>query len=206
MNRYLSEAIYILDLIYYYAQFIFTITFLKLVSIIELCSTGTRLYICNMNHFELFGLPVGFKFDKGKLAQKYFELQKKYHPDFFAQGTEHEQEQALEISSQLNKALKILKNEDETIKYVLQLKGLLEEEEKYQLPPAFLMEMMELNEELSENSAQQINRLEKELYTEVQPIIENYDDATGATAGLLKLKEYYYKKKYLQRILDRIAD
>ncbi len=159
-----------------------------------------------MNHFELFGLPVGFKFDKGKLAQKYFELQKKYHPDFFAQGTEHEQEQALEISSQLNKALKILKNEDETIKYVLQLKGLLEEEEKYQLPPAFLMEMMELNEELSENSAQQINRLEKELYTEVQPIIENYDDATGATAGLLKLKEYYYKKKYLQRILDRIAD
>ena len=127
-----------------------------------------------MNHFELFGLPVSIKIDRGKLAQKYFELQKKYHPDFFAQGTEHEQEEALEISSQLNKALKIFKSEDETIKYVLQLKGLLEEEEKYQLPPAFLMEMMELNEELSENSAQQINEIEKELYAEVQPIIENY--------------------------------
>ena len=161
-------------------------------------------YICNMNYFELFELPVGFKIDKGKLAQKYFELQKKYHPDFFTQGTEHEQEQALEISSQLNKALKIFKNEEETIKYVLQLKGLLEEEEKYQLPPAFLMQMMELNEELSENSAQQINELEKELYSIVQPIIENYDDATGTTADLLKLKEYYFKKKYLQRILDRI--
>ena len=157
-----------------------------------------------MNHFELFELPVGFKIDKSKLAQKYFELQKKYHPDFFAQGTEHEQEEALEISSQLNKALKIFKSEDETIKYVLQLKGLLEEEEKYQLPPAFLMEMMELNEELSENSAQQINEIEKELYAEVQPIIENYDDAIGITADLLKLKEYYYKKKYLKRILDRI--
>jgi molecular chaperone HscB len=137
-----------------------------------------------MNYFELFELPVAFKIDKSKLAQKYFELQKKYHPDFFTQGTEHEQEQALEISSQLNKALKIFKDEDQTIKYVLQLKELLEEEEKYQLPPAFLMEMMELSE--------------------VQPIIENYNDATATTTDLLKLKEYYYKKKYLQRILDRL--
>ena len=159
-----------------------------------------------MNHFELFDLPVSFKVDKTKLAQKYFELQKKYHPDFFTQGTEHEQQEALEISSQLNKALKILRNEDETIKYVLHLKGLLEEEEKYQLPPAFLMEMMELNEELSENSAQQINKLEKEFYTQVKHFIENYDDSTTTTAALLKVKEYYYKKKYLQRILDRIAD
>lgn len=157
-----------------------------------------------MNYFELFELPVSFKIDKNKLAKKYFELQKKSHPDFFANGTEHEQEQALEISSQLNKALKIFKNDDQTIKYVLQLKGLLEEEEKYQLPPAFLMEMMELNEELSADSAQQLQELEKQLYSEVAAIIENYDDATASTADLLKLKEYYFKKKYLQRILDRL--
>lgn len=158
-----------------------------------------------MNYFELFELPVSLKIDKGRLAQKYFELQKKYHPDFFTQATEHEQEQALELSSQLNKALKILKNEDETIKYVLQLKGLLEEEEKYQLPPAFLMEMMELNEDLSDNSAAQIAGIEKELHTEVEHILENYNDAAVSTPDLLKLKEYYYKKKYLKRILDRLA-
>lgn len=157
-----------------------------------------------MNYFELFEIPVSLKIDKAGLAQKYFELQKKYHPDFFTQGTEHEQEQALEISSQLNKALKILKNEEETIKYVLQLKGLLEEEEKYQLPPEFLMEMMELNEELSDDSAAQIAGIEKELYAEVKPIIENYNDTTVSSHNLLKLKEYYYKKKYLQRILDRL--
>ena len=157
-----------------------------------------------MNYFELFELPVSFKIDKSKLAQKYFELQKKYHPDFFANGTEHEQAEALEISSQLNKALKIFKNDDQTIKYVLQLKELLEEEEKYQLPPAFLMQMMDLNEELSKDSVQHIEKLEKALYSEIQPIIENYNDATATTAHLLKLKEYYYKKKYLQRILDRL--
>ena len=157
-----------------------------------------------MNYFELFELPVSFNIDKSKLALKYFELQKKYHPDFFTQATEHEQDKALEISAQLNKALKVLKNETETIKYVLQLKELLEEEEKYQLPALFLMEMMELNEELSDDSAKQINDMEAELYAQVQPIMENYDDNTASTADLLKLKEYYYKKKYLQRILDRL--
>lgn len=161
-------------------------------------------YICTMNYFELFELPISIQIDKTKLAQKYFELQKKYHPDFFANGTEHEQEQALEISSQLNKALKTFKSTDLTIKYVLQLKGQLEEEEKYQLPPAFLMEMMELNEELSADSAKQIGELETALYNEVAPIIENYNYATATNADLLKLKEYYYKKKYLQRILDRL--
>jgi molecular chaperone HscB len=157
-----------------------------------------------MNYFELFNIPVSLKVEKNSLAQKYFELQKKYHPDFFTQATEYEQAEALERSSQINKALKVLKNEMETIKYVLQLKGLLEEEEKYQLPPAFLMEVMELNEELTENSQQQINSLETEIYAPVKDIIENFKDSSTSTGELLKVKEYYYKKKYLQRILDRM--
>lgn len=158
-----------------------------------------------MNYFELFEIPVSIKIDKSTLAEKYFAIQKKYHPDFYAQGNEAEQAEALEQSSAANKALKIFKNEDETIKYVLQLKGLLEEEEKYQLPPEFLMEMMELNEELSEDSPQQIAALEAQLHSEVAPIIDNYDDASITNAQLLQLKEYYYKKKYLHRILDRIG-
>jgi molecular chaperone HscB len=157
-----------------------------------------------MNYFELFDIPVSLKVDKNSLTQKYFELQKKYHPDFFTQATEYEQAEALEQSSQINKALKVLKTEMETIKYVLQLKGLLEEEEKYQLPPAFLMEVMELNEELSESSQQQISQLETEIYAPVKDIIENFKDSTTTTKELLQVKEYYYKKKYLQRILDRM--
>lgn len=162
-------------------------------------------YICCMNYFELFEMPVTLEIDPGKLAKKYFELQKKYHPDFYTQASEYEQEEALEISSQLNKALKIFRNPDETIKYVLQLKGLLEEEEKYQLPPDFLLEMMELNEELSDDSAARIASIEKELYSEIASIIENYNDERINEPELQKLKAYYYKKKYLKRILDRLA-
>jgi molecular chaperone HscB len=159
-----------------------------------------------MNYFELFELPVTLQVDGSQLAKKYFELQKKYHPDYFTQSTDEEQDDALEKSSAVNKALKIFKDKDSTIKYVLQLKGLLEEEEKYQLPPDFLMEVMELNEELTNDSAAAVDDFEKEIYSGVQSIIETYNDATVTTADLLKVKEYYFKKKYLQRILDRLDD
>jgi molecular chaperone HscB len=157
-----------------------------------------------MNYFELFDLPVSVHIDKGRLAKKYFELQKKYHPDFFVQEDEYTQQDALEKTSELNKAFKILKDPDATMQYLLKLKGMLQEEEKYPLPPGFLMEVMELNENLSENSAADIAVFEKDIYAEVKNIIENYSDETTSTEDLLKLKEYYYKKKYLQRILDRI--
>lgn len=159
-----------------------------------------------MNYFELFELPVSIQIDKALLNQRYFALQKKYHPDFFTQETEFEQAEALELSSQVNKAFKVFKNEDETIKYLLQLKGLLEEDEKYQLPPNFLMEVMELNENFSDESAGQAQQFGATLHTAIKDIIENYNDSTITTAQLLRLKEYYFKKKYLQRILDRMAD
>ena len=159
-----------------------------------------------MNYFELFDLPVSLRADPGSLAKKYFELQKKYHPDFYTQADDEEQKDMLEKSSEINKALKVLKQPMETIKYVLQQKGLLEEEEKYQLPPAFLMEMMELNEAFGENTADAIKDFETAIYHHVQDIIEGYDDISTTKEELLKVKEYYFKKKYLQRILDRIAD
>ena len=159
-----------------------------------------------MNYFELFDIPVSLTIDKTKLAKKYFELQKKYHPDFFTQNSEAEQDEALEKSSAINKALKIFQDKDSIIKYVLQLKGLLEEEEKYQLPPDFLMEVMELNEQLSADSTTAIEVFEKEIYSEVSSIIDGYNDNSTTTTDLLKVKEYYFKKKYLLRILERLDD
>jgi molecular chaperone HscB len=161
-----------------------------------------------MNYFELFEIPVSLKVDKASLSKKYFELQKKYHPDFYTQSDEDEKFDALEKSSLINKALKTLQNEDETIKYVLQQKQLLEEEEKYTLPPDFLMEMLELNEAVMEEGpaavTQKIEAVEATLYEEVKAIIDNYKDGITTNEELLQVKEYYYKKKYLHRILDRI--
>lgn len=157
-----------------------------------------------MNYFELFNIPLSLKIDQSLLFKKFLELQKKFHPDFHTNTTAEEQQQALEVSSMSNKALKIFQSPDETLKYVLQLKGLLEEEEKYQLSSDFLMEMMELNEMQIDNKQeanQRIQQLLSEIYKPVVTIIENYQDDKVDEASLLQLKEYYYKKKYLTRLL-----
>ena len=157
-----------------------------------------------MNYFELFGLPVSLSVDKAQLTKRYLELQRSFHPDYFTLADEAEQDNALEQTAELNKGFKILKNKDATLEYLLREKGLVETDEKYPLPPDFLMEVMELNENLSGESKAPIEAFEKEIYSAVQPLIEHYDDSSITIQELLRLKEYYYKKKYLQRILDRM--
>lgn len=163
-----------------------------------------------MNYFELFGLPQAPSVERALLAKKYFELQKASHPDFFTQGTETEKDEAEEQSASINKAFNIFQNEERTIEYFLQIQNLIEPDEKYKLPPDFLMEMMELNEALTEEGEESVlknvDQQEKDLYNEISPIIEKFDPAKTTHEDLLKLKEYYYKKKYLKRILDRLGD
>jgi molecular chaperone HscB len=165
-----------------------------------------------MNYFELFNIPVSLHPDEQLLKQKFYELSRKFHPDFFTQENEWEQAEALEKSSQVNKAYKTLTNRDETIKYVLQLKGKLETDEKYQLPPAFLMEMLELNEELQEAKSgddqaklsslkASLLELENELFKPVETIVMQYNDDCITDEDLGLIKEYYFKKKYIDRIL-----
>ena len=62
-----------------------------------------------MNYFEMFEIPVSLIIDKAAITKKYVELQKKYHPDFFTQENEAAQEDALETSSAINKAMKVFK-------------------------------------------------------------------------------------------------
>ena len=165
-----------------------------------------------MTYFELFEIPVQLKVDVAALSKKFFALSKKYHPDYFASESGAAQAEALEKSALLNKAWKTFQNQDATIKYVLQEKGFLEEEEKYELPPAFLMEVLEINEQLMDidetnirKLESRINQLQSEIYEPVKEIVESYDDAVTTEKELLQVKEYYYKKKYLDRIRQQLA-
>lgn len=169
-----------------------------------------------MNYFELFGLPVQLQADKNEVRTKYLKLSKQNHPDFFVNEEAGKQQDALETFASLNKALKTLSNGDETIRYVLQIKGLLEDEEKYQLEPAFLMEMMDVNEALAEAGMdadpnekvrliQQLNNLEKEIYEPVAHIIENYKEGVTSEKELLQVKDYYFKKKYINRMRQQFG-
>ena len=165
-----------------------------------------------MKYFTLFEIPVSLKVDTAGLPKKYFELSRKFHPDYFINESQKAQAEALEKSAMLNKALKTFQQPDETIKYVLTEKGILQEEEKYELPPDFLMEVMEINEQLmdaddkgvSNGLKQKIELLENEIYQPVKKTMENYQEGVTTEEELLHVKQYYYKKKYIERIKKQL--
>ena len=102
-----------------------------------------------MNYFEFYDIPISFKIDAAALKRTFYRLSKKYHPDFFTQESEEKQAEILQLSSLNNEAYQTLSNFDRRMKYVLDLKGVLAEEGQNQIPQAFLMEMMEINEGLN---------------------------------------------------------
>ncbi len=166
-----------------------------------------------MKYFELFEIPVQLRVSEEGLHRRYIELSRKYHPDYFISQPEDMQAEALEKSAMLNKAYKTFKNPDETIKYVLREKQLMEEEEKYELPPDFLMEVLEINESLmdadgadgKESITKRIDAIGEEIYAPVSSIIEGYSEGVTTEEDLLRVKEYYYKKKYLDRIRHQLS-
>jgi len=167
-----------------------------------------------MNYFELFEIPVQLKLNPATLSKKFFELSRRYHPDYVATETDAVQQEALEQSALLNRAWKTFHHPDLLIKYVLQEKGLLEEEEKYTLPSSFLMEVMDINEqvmEMEDASAKPaitatIDQLSNDIYEPVKEIVEHYKEAVTTEKELLQVKEYYYKKKYLDRIREELDE
>ncbi|MFZ1527226.1 MAG: Fe-S protein assembly co-chaperone HscB [Ferruginibacter sp.] len=163
-----------------------------------------------MNYFELFDLPFRASIDHTRVQKKYIELQKKFHPDYFTQEDEDGQEHALEQSAHINKAYNIFRNSDKTLEYFLQQNGIITADEKYALPDDFLMEMMDINESVSEAGKEAagntIAQFENRLEQDVKDIFNKPAEASYSEAELEQLKAYFYKKKYLHRILDRLAD
>ena len=163
-----------------------------------------------MNYFELFGLPIAFKADTTQLRTAFMNIQRASHPDKFAQGTEMEQELALEQSAMANKGFSLLSNAEKILPYVLEITGHIQPDEKYNLAADFLMEMMELNEAWmdadDENSKQsilsQINTLKNDIFSPIQAHLEAASIVDIPQEAMLQIKDYYYKKKYLDRILE----
>ena len=123
--------------------------------------------------------------------------------------------EVLELSTLNNNAFKTLSNFDKRMKYILELKEVLGEEGKNKIPQEFLMEMMEINENLMElefdfdkNNFDEIQnslkKLESILLEEVNPYIENYNDAAPKEVELDAIKNYFLKKRYLLRIKENL--
>ncbi|MDN3700169.1 co-chaperone HscB [Vibrio artabrorum] len=104
-----------------------------------------------MNHFELFGLPLQFQLDGSLLSSQFRDLQRQFHPDKFATASERDRLLAVQKAAQINDAYQVLKNPLSRAEYLLVQHGEdIRGEQQTLQDPMFLMEQMELREELED--------------------------------------------------------
>ena len=78
------------------------------------------------------------------LNHQYRTLQKTIHPDRFVNATDAEKKQSLQKSTQINDAYQVLKDPIKRASHIISLHQVLKDNT---LPPDFLMQQMELEEE-----------------------------------------------------------
>jgi molecular chaperone HscB len=105
------------------------------------------------DYFSFFGLPRRLGLDLQDLEQRFRDLSRKFHPDYFYNATPSERLASLERSSYLNDAYRTLRNPVSRVEHLLAIEGMppaKSEDGSAKVPPSLLEEVFALNEELDE--------------------------------------------------------
>jgi len=174
------------------------------------------------NYFAALGLPVAYHIDANQLRKAYLQRSRELHPDHQDPNNPAAQERALALTSYLNAAQKTLSKPDTRLAYLLKLFGLLEGDERAdarrQMPQEFLMEMLELNEQLSELEAggdaaalevfrTQVQRQEQQVLAEIATRMQDFDaaaDEAHRQAVLQGVLGLYLQLRYYLRLSERL--
>jgi len=149
-------------------------------------------------------LPAQFDLDPQVIERAFYDRSKDLHPDRFANAPAAERVAALSRSRALNDAYKMLKSPVGRAEYLLVQAGVtIGDNEK--LDPAFLMEILELREELSEaRAAKQTSQIEKlcgVMKARRKDAIGKLPALFGANE-LAAIKEQLILLRYIDRYLE----
>ena len=164
----------------------------------------------NQNHFDLFGLPMAFALDAGRLDQAYRNIQAEIHPDKFAHAGESEQRLAMQWATRVNEAYQTLKKPFERARYLLLLHGVDAMDPKNTAMPAdFIMTQMEWREALEDARAARnpdalaslertLREHARSLQTELGALLDERRDFARAGDALRKVR-------FMDKLLEEVG-
>lgn len=163
------------------------------------------------NFFDLFGMPVDFQLDEKALHAAHLKLQSAYHPDRFISGTDQEKRIAVQKAAWVNEAYETLKNPVKRARYMLQVGGLeLNDDHETTVDTAFLMEQIELREEMDEcRSCSDPMRSCGHITGKLQQRSREFSSTFESLFQQGKLEEARQvsrKMQFVQRILEQIDE
>ncbi len=142
--------------------------------------------------FSTFNQPVNYFIDKSALRKKYLEGIKTYQ-------NSNEQQKL----SELHNAYKILNDDELRIEYFLKLWGLIREDgsSDIKLSNEFLMEMMDLNDEILTGNEDAIQQTQHLLEENLKAIFQLFEKEFSENVKK-EIAQKYFERKYLKRLLN----
>jgi molecular chaperone HscB len=158
-----------------------------------------------LSYFDYYNIPCQYKLNQSELRKLFYSKSKDLHPD------QSNQIDAIDQTSVNNEAYRILSDPHLRLKHILEIFNGPMDESKMQLPKAFLMDMMDINEEIefvsNENRASLHEKIKSLIQSEEDHyniIIQNFDKQDHSEEVLRKLEEFYFKQKYYYRMLQNM--
>jgi molecular chaperone HscB len=159
-----------------------------------------------MNFFSYFGLPVSLEIDQAQLRKAFYAKSREVHPDLIGNTDEM-------IAAVNNQAFKVLSEEESRFKHVLEIFGQASAENE-PLPQEFLLEMMEMNEEIMEVEDQanaqvvleKVQSFEDQLNQDIAHLRQIWPtDPSQVSAALTQINLFVIKKRYLLRMRENLS-
>jgi molecular chaperone HscB len=179
------------------------------------------------DYFETFGLERRLAIDGSALQRRFYELSRRWHPDFHQAAPAAEQARALEASARVNAAYRALRDPIARVEYLIRLEEGRDTKEgatvKPTAPPALLAEMFEIQEALEEARAGALtDALRASLVAQREalrgrraaaeariagPLSAAWDAAPAAErpAALAALKDALATRAYLRTVIDDLG-
>jgi molecular chaperone HscB len=157
------------------------------------------------SHFELFGLPALFALDSDALERAYREIQSQVHPDRYAHAGDAERRASLQWTTRVNEAYRALRDPVQRGKHLLELQGVdVQFETNTQMPAEFLMQQLELREELEAAAARKdvsgLDAVRAGLETERKRLEEQLAGAIDESRDYPRAAQLVRKLMFLERL------
>jgi molecular chaperone HscB len=138
-----------------------------------------------IDHFQTFGIPRTLTALPAVLERRFHELQRSYHPDKHVSALDAEKSSALDKSSSINQAYRVLRDPHQRMKHLLAIHGYSVESQK-QVPTNLLMAVMEVQEKLAELEFSKDPRTVAKVNNDLAPYADQFEEMSEAVEARLE--------------------
>lgn len=162
-----------------------------------------------MNPFALLGVESRFDLDLSALEKTHRELSRALHPDKFAQTNASERRAALEKAAAVNEAWRTLRDPIKRAEALFRLHGIAVGEDKEpKSTPAFLMEVLEMREELAEargkKDLEKVRKLGDGMKARLDGAQKRLADGFAEKRDPATLLPFLGEMRFYKRFLDEV--